>query len=74
MFVGFRRRLVGKRRPGEAVMAASGFSSLSRKNGIKLAAGSPCSVEDAALAVGEQIGHGSVKSAAWVNRERRWSR
>lgn len=49
-------------------MAAAGFSSLSRKHGIKLAAGSSCSVEDVALAVWECIGHSSVKSAVWMNR------
>lgn len=51
-----------------AVMAAAGFSSLSRKHGIKLGAGSSCNVEDVALAVGERIGHSSVKSAARMNR------
>lgn len=50
------------------VMAAAGFSSLSRKHGIKLAAGSSCSVEHVALAVGEWIGHSSVKLAAWMNQ------
>ena len=49
-------------------MAAAGFSSLWRDHAIKLAAGSPCSVEDVALAVGERIGRGSVKSAARMNR------
>lgn len=47
-------------------MAAAGFSSLTRKHGIK--PGSSCSVEDVALAVGEWIGHSLVKSAPRMNR------
>ncbi|KAM4585691.1 uncharacterized protein V3H82_004667 [Fundulus diaphanus] len=43
------------------------FSALTRRNGIKVGAGSPCSVEDVCLAVGEVIGHGSIKSAARMN-------
>ena len=47
--------------------SSSVFSALTRKHGIKTGAGSPCSVEEVALAVGEIIGHGSVKSAARMN-------
>ena len=47
--------------------SSSVFSGLTRKHGIKVGAGSPCSVEEVALAVGEIIGHGSVKSAARMN-------
>lgn len=43
------------------------FSELTRKHGIKVRAGSPCSVEEVALAVGRTIGHVSVKSAARMN-------
>ncbi|KAI3367042.1 hypothetical protein L3Q82_009672 [Scortum barcoo] len=43
------------------------FSKLTQKLGVKVCAGSPCSVEEVALAVGELIGHGSVKSAARMN-------
>ncbi|XP_015258051.1 PREDICTED: uncharacterized protein LOC107103050 [Cyprinodon variegatus] len=46
------------------VGSAGGFSALTRKNGIKVGAGSPCSVEEVCLAVGEVIGHESIKSAA----------
>ncbi len=52
----------------DAGMVSSGaFSTLTRKHGIKIGAGCPCSVEEIALAVGEVIGHGSVKSAAHMN-------
>ena len=43
------------------------FAQLTRKHGIKVGAGFPCSVEDIGLAVGEVVGHGSVKSAARMN-------
>lgn len=49
-------------------MASGGFSRLSRKHGIKVGAGSQFSVEEVALAVGEKIGHSSVKSAARMNK------
>ncbi|XP_023188789.1 uncharacterized protein LOC111610513 [Xiphophorus maculatus] len=42
-------------------------STLTRKNGIKVGAGSPCSVEDVCLAVGKDIGYGAIKSAARMN-------
>ena len=43
------------------------FDHLTRKHGIKVNAGFPCSVEDIGLAVGERVGHGSVRSAARMN-------
>ncbi|KAL6112674.1 uncharacterized protein ACO6RY_11126 [Pungitius sinensis] len=43
------------------------LSHLTRKHGIKISAGFPCSVEDIGLAVGEIVGHGSVKLAARMN-------
>ena len=43
------------------------FSHLTRKHGIKVNASFPCRVEDIGLAVGEQVGHGSVRSAARMN-------
>jgi len=49
------------------VGSSGGFSTLTRRNGIKVGAGSPCSVEDVCLAVGEVIGHSSIKSAARMN-------
>lgn len=51
-----------------AIMAVAGFSSLLRKHGIKLAAGSSCSGKDVALAIGERIRKSSVKLAAQMNR------
>uniref|UniRef100_G3Q7R1 CCHC-type domain-containing protein n=1 Tax=Gasterosteus aculeatus TaxID=69293 RepID=G3Q7R1_GASAC len=50
-----------------AMVNGDTFSQLTRKHGIKIAAGFPCSVEDIGLAVGEVVGHGSVKSAARMN-------
>ncbi|KAF0022212.1 hypothetical protein F2P81_025529 [Scophthalmus maximus] len=44
------------------------FTSLTKKHGMEVGAGSPCSVEEVAQAVGEVIRHGSVKSAARMNR------
>ena len=49
-------------------MAFSGFSMLSRKHGIRVGAGSPCSVEEVALSVGQVIGPSSVRSAASMNK------
>ncbi|KAM4538543.1 uncharacterized protein V3H82_024172 [Fundulus diaphanus] len=49
------------------VVGVGGFSTLTRRNGIKVGAGSPCSVEEVCLAVGEVIGHRSIKSAARMN-------
>lgn len=54
------RRLAG----GVAdVMASGDFKSLTRKHGIKITATFPCSVEDISLAVGEKVGHSSVRLA-----------
>jgi len=49
-------------------MASGGFSMLSRKHGIRVGAGSPCSLEEVLLAVGQVIGHSSVRSAARKNK------
>ncbi|TWW69573.1 hypothetical protein D4764_18G0003790 [Takifugu flavidus] len=50
-------------------MAANAkLNELSRRHGVKVGAGSVLSVEEVALAVGQEIGHGSVKSAARMNR------
>ncbi|XP_062422347.1 uncharacterized protein LOC134133281 [Pungitius pungitius] len=43
------------------------LTRLTRKHGVKVPPGFPCSVEDCSLAVGEMVGHGSVKSAARMN-------
>ncbi|TWW77604.1 hypothetical protein D4764_12G0009940 [Takifugu flavidus] len=43
------------------------LSRLMRRHGVKVGARSLYTVEEVALAVGEVIGHGSVKSAAWMN-------
>ncbi|XP_078791712.1 transposon TX1 uncharacterized 82 kDa protein isoform X2 [Oryzias latipes] len=43
------------------------LTSLTRKHGVKTGAGSLHTVEDVALAVGEVIGHASIKSAARMN-------
>ncbi|KAI3353868.1 hypothetical protein L3Q82_005078 [Scortum barcoo] len=43
------------------------FTKLTRKHGIKISAGFPCSEEDIGLAVGEKVGHSSIKSAARMN-------
>ncbi|KAI3375441.1 hypothetical protein L3Q82_003693 [Scortum barcoo] len=48
-------------------MANGDFSTLTRRHGVKVNAGFPCSVEEVGLAVGEVVGHGSVKSAARMN-------
>ncbi|KAM3835935.1 ceramide synthase 2-like [Diretmus argenteus] len=48
-------------------MASGGFNSLTRKHGIKICSSFPCSVEDIGLAVGERVGHSSVKSVARMN-------
>ncbi|KAI3357227.1 hypothetical protein L3Q82_015684 [Scortum barcoo] len=55
-----------KEQPG-AMVNGGDFSRLTWKHGVKVGAGSPCSMEVVALAVGELIGHGSVKSAACMN-------
>ncbi|XP_056887123.1 ribosome-binding protein 1-like [Takifugu flavidus] len=48
--------------------ANAGLTGLSRKHGVKVGAGSVLSVEEVALAVGQKIGHSSIKSAARMNR------
>ncbi|TWW77466.1 Transposon TX1 uncharacterized 82 kDa protein ORF 1 [Takifugu flavidus] len=48
--------------------ANTGLTGLSRKHGVKVGAGSVLSVEEVALAVGQKIGHNSIKSAARMNR------
>ena len=48
-------------------MASGVFKSLTRKNGVKIAATFPCSVEEISLAVGEKVGHVGIKSAARMN-------
>ncbi|TWW64981.1 hypothetical protein D4764_22G0006280 [Takifugu flavidus] len=48
--------------------ANAGLTGLSRRHGVKVGAGSMLSVEEVALAVGQEIGHSSVKSAACMNR------
>ncbi|TWW62760.1 hypothetical protein D4764_04G0014070 [Takifugu flavidus] len=48
--------------------ANAGLTGLSQKHGVKVGAGSVLSVEEAAQAVGQKIGHSSVKSAARMNR------
>ncbi|TWW67340.1 hypothetical protein D4764_02G0003810 [Takifugu flavidus] len=40
---------------------------LTQRHGVKVGTGSLYTVEEVALAVGEKIGHGSVKSAARMN-------
>lgn len=48
-------------------MVTGGLSTLTRRHGIQVAAASPCSVEEICLLVGEEIGHGSLKSAACMS-------
>ncbi|TWW74497.1 Transposon TX1 uncharacterized 82 kDa protein ORF 1 [Takifugu flavidus] len=48
--------------------ANAGLTGLRRKHGVKVGAGSVLSVEEVVLAVGQKIGHSSVKSAARMNR------
>ncbi|TWW61835.1 hypothetical protein D4764_04G0004820 [Takifugu flavidus] len=48
--------------------ANASLTGLSRRHGVKVGAGSVLSVEEVALAVGQEIGHSSVKSAARMNR------
>ncbi|KAK0155411.1 Transposon TX1 uncharacterized protein [Merluccius polli] len=52
---------------GDTMVNGVTFDHLTRKHGIKITASFPCSVEDIGLAVGEKVGHGSVKSAARMN-------
>ncbi|TWW74341.1 hypothetical protein D4764_14G0003420 [Takifugu flavidus] len=48
--------------------ANAGLTGLSRKHRVRVGAGSVLSVEEVALAVGQKIGHSSVKSATRMNR------
>ncbi|KAJ3581446.1 hypothetical protein NHX12_016631 [Muraenolepis orangiensis] len=48
-------------------MVNGDFAKLTRKHGIKISAGMACTVEEMGLAVGEKVGHGSVKSLARMN-------
>ncbi|TWW73712.1 hypothetical protein D4764_15G0011080 [Takifugu flavidus] len=48
--------------------ANANLNGLSRRHGVKVGAGSVLSVEEVALAVGQEIGHSAVKSAARMNR------
>ncbi|TWW67244.1 hypothetical protein D4764_02G0002850 [Takifugu flavidus] len=48
--------------------ANANLTGLSRRHGVKVGAGSVLSVEEVALAVGQEIGHSSVKSASRMNR------
>ncbi|TWW65038.1 hypothetical protein D4764_22G0006850 [Takifugu flavidus] len=48
--------------------ANANLTGLRRRHRVKVGAGSVLSVEKVALAVGQEIGHGSVKSAARMNR------
>ncbi|XP_035853760.1 uncharacterized protein LOC118494306 [Sander lucioperca] len=50
-----------------SMVNGEGFSTLTRKHGIKICPSFPCSVEDISLAVGEKVGHGSIMSAARMN-------
>ncbi|KAI3377311.1 hypothetical protein L3Q82_008523 [Scortum barcoo] len=52
----------------DAMQVNGDLSKLTRKHGIKISASFPCSVEDIGLAVGEKVGHSSIKSAARMNR------
>ncbi|KAI3353957.1 hypothetical protein L3Q82_018450 [Scortum barcoo] len=49
------------------IMVNGDFSTLTRRRGVKVNAGFPCSMEEVGLAVGEVVGHGSVKLAARMN-------
>ncbi|KAJ3602756.1 hypothetical protein NHX12_030504, partial [Muraenolepis orangiensis] len=44
-------------------MVNGDFAKLTRKHGIKISAGFACTVEEIGLAVGEKVGHGSVRPA-----------
>ncbi|TWW62672.1 Transposon TX1 uncharacterized 82 kDa protein ORF 1 [Takifugu flavidus] len=47
--------------------ANAALTGLSRKHGVKEGAGSVLNMEEVALAVGQKIGHSSIKSAARMN-------
>ncbi|KAJ3614549.1 hypothetical protein NHX12_018121 [Muraenolepis orangiensis] len=48
-------------------MVNGDFAKLTRKHGIKISASFACTVEEIGLAVGEKVGHGSIKSLARMN-------
>ncbi|TWW55885.1 hypothetical protein D4764_09G0009350 [Takifugu flavidus] len=48
--------------------ANANLTGLTWRHGVKVGAGSVLSVEEVALAVGQEIGHSSMKSAARMNR------
>ncbi|KAJ3592512.1 hypothetical protein NHX12_007639, partial [Muraenolepis orangiensis] len=48
-------------------MVNGDFAKLTRKHGIRISAGFACTVEEIGLAVGEKVGHGSIKSLARMN-------
>ncbi|KAJ3593499.1 hypothetical protein NHX12_005833 [Muraenolepis orangiensis] len=48
-------------------MVNGDFAKLTRQHGIKISAGFACTVEEIGLAVGEMVGHGSIKSLARMN-------
>ncbi|KAJ3583523.1 hypothetical protein NHX12_017112 [Muraenolepis orangiensis] len=48
-------------------MVNGDFAKLTRKHGIKISAGMVCTVEEIGLAMGEKVGHGSIKSLARMN-------
>ncbi|KAJ3609308.1 hypothetical protein NHX12_023831 [Muraenolepis orangiensis] len=48
-------------------MVNGDFAKLTRKHGIRISASFACTVEEIGLAVGEKVGHGSIKSLARMN-------
>lgn len=52
---------------GMASAEAAGFEQLTRQHGVKVPVGVECSVEECVLAVGELVGHNSVRSASRMN-------
>lgn len=49
-------------------LGVSGLEKLTRRHAVKLSPPAGVSVEECVLAVGEIVGHGSVKSASRMNR------
>lgn len=47
--------------------APAEFKKLTRRHVVKLSPVLQCSVGEAALAVGDVVGHESLKSASWMN-------
>jgi len=58
---------LSRRAASDATVTGDTLSHLTRKHGIKITGDFPCSMEDIEKAVGEKVGHGSVKSAARMN-------